>query len=146
MNIKALEDSILIRELIDKVSILGDKRDVYNQVQLFSEDAISETYSRETLLLQLKGRKEMQVAFADFLQNFETVYHLNGQQTIILNGDNATGTSYCQVTLIGNENGKKIKTTIGAIYEDDFIQQNNRWLIAKRIGNFQWQEKREINP
>lgn len=146
MNIKELEDRIYIRELIDRISILGDKRDVYNQVQLFSEDAISETYSGDTILLKLKGRNEMKEAFKDFLQNFETVYHLNGQQTIEINGDNATGTSYCQVTLIGNENGKKMKTTIGAIYHDNFIHQNNRWFIAKRIGNFEWQEKSEVNP
>lgn len=146
MNNKELEDRISIRELIDRVSILGDQREVKQQVQLFSEDAISETYSGNTVLLKLKGRKEMELAFTNFLQNFETVYHLNGQQTVTINGDHATGTSYCQVTLIGNENSKKMKTTIGVLYHDDYIRINNRWLIAKRIGNFNWQEKREINP
>jgi ketosteroid isomerase-like protein len=146
MNNKELEDRISIRELIDRVSILGDQREVKQQVQLFSEDAISETYSGNTVLLKLKGRKEMEQAFTDFLQNFETVYHLNGQQTVTINGDHATGTSYCQVTLIRSENSKKMKTTIGVLYHDDYIRLNNRWLIAKRIGNFNWQEKREINP
>ena len=36
-----------------------------------------------------------------------------------------------------------MKTIIGAIYQDDYIRENNRWLIAKRLGNFAWQEKRK---
>jgi hypothetical protein len=61
---------------------------------------------------------------------------------VTINGDHATGTSYCLVTLIGFENNKKVKTTIGVIYHDEFVRENNRWLIAKRTGDFEWQEKR----
>ncbi len=39
---------------------------------------------------------------------------------------------------------KKMKTTIGVIYQDEFVRENNHWLIAKRIANFDWQEKREL--
>lgn len=145
MNIVELEDRASLKELVDTVSILADKKDVHTQVQLFSENATSETFFGGSAILKLKGRKEMEEAFADFLKNFETVYHLNGQQKVTINGDNATGTSYCLVTLIGTENGKKIKTTIGVIYQDEFVRENNRWLIAKRIGNFDWQEKREVD-
>ncbi len=33
---------------------------------------------------------------------------------------------------------KKIKTTIGATYEDDYIRVNNKWLVLKRVGNSKW--------
>ena len=145
MDIRELADRISLKNLVDAVSILADKKDVHSEVQLFSENAIAETFAGGVLVLKLKGRKEMEQAFGDFLKDFETVYHLNGQQQVTINGDSATGTSYCQVTLIGMENGKKMKTTIGVIYQDDFIRENNRWLIAKRIGNFDWQEKREVD-
>ncbi len=145
MNITTFADSTSLKELVNTVSILADKRDIHSQVQLFTEDGISETFAGGMPILKLKGRKEMEEAFSDFLKNFETIYHLNGQQTVTINGDSATGTSYCQITLIGNENGKKMKTTIGAIYEDDFIRENNRWLIAKRTGHFNWQEKCEVS-
>ncbi|GLU52637.1 nuclear transport factor 2 family protein [Dyadobacter frigoris] len=91
------------------------------------------------------GRKEIELAFEDFLKDFETVYHFNGQQKLTINGDHATGTCYCLVTLIGMENGKKIKTIIGATYQDEYVRENCRWLIAKRIGNFDWQEKAEVS-
>ena len=86
----------------------------------------------------------MEEAFGAFLSNFETVYHFNGQQTVKINGDRATGTSYCLVTLIGTENGKKMKTNIGVIYQDEYVRENNRWLIAKRTSVFDWQDKREL--
>jgi hypothetical protein len=87
MKIKELEDRICLKELIDRISILGDKKDFNNQVQLFTEDAISETFAGGNSILKLKGRKEMATAFNEFLKNFETIYHLNGQQVLNLDGD-----------------------------------------------------------
>jgi hypothetical protein len=144
MNIKNLEDRIALKELIDKISILGDTKDFENQVQLFSENAISETIAEGKTILKLEGRKEMAQAFEKFLQEMETVYHFNGQQLVAIDGDKAKGKCYCVITLVGNENGKKIKTTIGATYEDYYIRENNKWLVAKRVGTFEWQDKIEL--
>lgn len=143
MNIKNLEDKIALKELVDNISILADRKDFQKQVQLFSENAISETFAEGKSILKLKGRKEMAEAFTNFLKDFETVHHFNGQQTVNITGDKAAGTAYCLITLIGIENGKKVKSKIGAIYEDNYVRENNRWLIAKRIGNFEWQDKSE---
>ncbi|AEV98813.1 hypothetical protein Niako_2472 [Niastella koreensis GR20-10] len=139
-----MADKAALKELIDEVAMLADKRDVHAQVQLFTENAISDTYAEGNLILGLKGRTAMEAAFTNFLKNIDTVYHFNGQQQFTINGDNATGTSYCMITLIGMENGKKMKTSIGAVYQDDYVYENNHWLIAKRTGDFQWQEKREV--
>jgi hypothetical protein len=144
MNINELEDRLALKELIDTISILGDKRDFENQVQLFSENAISETISDGKTILKLEGRKEMAQAFSKFLQDIETIHHFNGQQVVQIDGDNATGKSYCLITLIATDNGKTIKTTIGATYEDDYRRINNQWLIFKRVGRFVWQDKTEI--
>lgn len=139
-----LADKIAIRELVSNISIFGDRKDFQNQVKLFSENAISETINDGVIILKLEGRNAMVQAFDNFLKNYEIVYHFNGQQTITLNGDNATGTCYCLITLVGKENGKRTKTSIGAIYNDEYIRVNNQWLVEKRIGNFEWQEKNEI--
>ena len=144
MNIKELEDRVSLRELIDNVSILGDRKDFNAQVQLFAEDAVSETFAAGASILKLKGRKEMAEVFDKFLKDFETVYHFNGQQVLTIDGDEAFGTCYCQVTLIGQENGKRIKTTIGAIYKDNYLRIGNHWLIAKREGTFDWQDRSEV--
>jgi ketosteroid isomerase-like protein len=145
MKTKELKDRISLRELFDTVSILGDKKDFNAQVKLFTEDAMSETFAGGTSILNLKGREAMAEAFGGFLQDFETVYHFNGQQVVSIEGDNATGTCYCLVTLISKENGKQMQTNIGAIYQDDYVRKDNCWLIAKRKGTFDWQLKSEVN-
>ncbi|ACU63117.1 nuclear transport factor 2 family protein [Chitinophaga pinensis] len=144
MHIQELADRIALKELVDKVSILADRKDVHAQVQLFTENGISETFAGDTAILKLKGRKAMEEAFADLLKDYETVYHFNGQQQLTIDGDEATGICYCLVTLIGIENDKRIKTDIGAVYHDRFIRENNSWLIAQRIGYFNWQDKSEL--
>lgn len=144
MDIQELADRLLLKDLVDTVSILADKKDIHAMAQLFSENTWSETIAGGVSLLQLNGRKEMEEKLEGFLKNFETAYHLNGQQQVTINGDNAIGTVYCQITLISTENGKKMQTTIGATYQDEYVRENKRWLISKRIGNFEWQEKREV--
>jgi hypothetical protein len=48
------------------------------------------------------------------------------------------------VSLIGIENGKKMKTSIGVYYDDEYVHKGNHWLIAKRKATFAWQDKREL--
>ncbi|MFN3021953.1 hypothetical protein ACK1KB_13395 [Chryseobacterium sp. TY3] len=48
------------------------------------------------------------------------------------------------ITLIGNENDKRTKTTVGAISDDEYIRVNNQWLVTKRVGHFNWQDKTEV--
>jgi hypothetical protein len=143
--IQAIEDRMALKNLVDTFSILADQKETQKQTLLFTEDAVSETFVNGQVVSSLKGRKQIGETFAAFLNNFETVYHINGQQTVTLNGDKATGISYCFVTLIGTENGKKMKTNIGAYYTDDFVRQDGHWLIAHRKATFAWQEKRELS-
>jgi hypothetical protein len=107
MNFKELEDKTSLKELIDRVSILGGRKDFHAQVQLFSENTVSDTYAGGKVILKLKGRKEMIEAFENFLKDVKTVYLFNGQQVVNINGDKASGTCYCLITLIGGEDEKK---------------------------------------
>ena len=101
-----IEDTLALKKLVDTFSNLADVKDVKSQMDLFTDDAevISKT---ATQTFHSKGKKEIEKTFADYLALFQIVYHLNGQQTVEINGDHATGISYCFVTLIGD--GKKIK-------------------------------------
>ncbi len=143
-SLQELSDRAALKELVDTFSILADKKDVHTQVQLFTANATSETLIGGSSVSKLSGRKQLEDAFGAFLATFETVYHFNGQQKVSITGDKAIGTSYCLVTLISTEKGKKMKTTIGVIYEDEFVRENNHWLIANRKANFDWQEKQEF--
>jgi hypothetical protein len=144
MTAEEIQNRISLKELIDKVSILGDKKNYSAQVQLFSKNAISETIAGGSTIMKLKGRKEMADAFDRFLKDYHLVYHFNGQQQLTINENKASGTVYCLITLMGHENGTEVKTTVGAVYEDNYILEDGSWLIEKRIGHFQWQEKTQM--
>lgn len=138
------EDRIALKNLVDTFSILADRKEVQQQALLFTEDAVVESVMDGQLTSTLKGRKQIGEGFANFLNRFETVYHLNGQQTLTLNGDKASGISYCYVVLIGTENGKKFKTEFGVYYNDEYVRVGKKWLISHRKSTFAWQDKREL--
>jgi hypothetical protein len=139
-----IADKVALRELVDTFSILADIKDTKGQVLLFTPNGSTTTLRGNVEVSHLEGRDKMEAAFANFLKNFDTVYHFNGQHVTKINGDTATGTLYCLVTLIGTENGKQMKTTIGVIYQDDYVRQGGRWFISKRISNFTWQDKQPM--
>ena len=132
------EDVLALKKLVDTFSNLADVKDVKSQMDLFTEDAevISKTANQT---FHTKGKKEIEKSFADYLALFDIVYHLNGQQTVDINGDQATGTSYCFVTLIGK--GKMNQS--GVRYNDTYVKQNGKWLIKKRESNFTFTS---VNP
>ena len=128
---KYIEDTLALKKLVDTFSNLADVKDVKSQMDLFTDDAevISKT---ATQTFKNKGKKEIEKSFADYLALFDIVYHLNGQQTVDIKGDQATGISYCFVTLIGN--GKMNQS--GVRYNDTYVKQNGRWLIKRRESDF----------
>lgn len=139
-RITQTEDRLALKELVDKFSVLADKKDVAAQMDLFTEDAVVESFRNGVSNSKLTGKEEISNAFSGFLSLFETVYHLNGQQTVTVNGDRASGIAYCLVVLIGEQEGQKTKTTFGVSYEDEYIKQNGKWLIADRKSYFNWQD------
>ena len=133
-----------LKELVDTFSILADKKDTDAQTFLFTEDAQVYNYDEGKLTTILKGREEIGKAFRDYLALFETVYHINGQQTVNIDGDKADGISYCQVVLVRIENGEKIALIRGVYYNDEYTNINGKWLISKRTSNFVWSDSRII--
>jgi len=92
-------------------------------MDLFTDDA--EVISKaDVKVFTSKGKKDIEKAFTNYLTLFDVGYHLNGQQTVEINGDNATWISYCFVTLIGNE--KKNHNEVR--YYDAYIKQ--KWKMA----------------
>ncbi len=128
---KKIEDQLALKNLVDTFSNLADVKDTKAQMNLFTDDA--EVISKaDGKTFKSKGKKEIEKSFSDYLALFDIVYHLNGQQTVEINGDNATGISYCFVTLIGN--GKKNQS--GVRYHDTYVRQKGKWLIKKRESDF----------
>jgi hypothetical protein len=143
-RLQKLEDTAALRRLVDTFSILADKKDVTQQMLLFTENAVVESESGGQPGSSFKGRKEIGDAFSAFLKNFDTVYHMNGQHRVDLQGDKATGTYYCLVVLVGQENGRPVRTTMGVYYDDEYVRRGDAWLIARRVSHFAWRSRDEM--
>lgn len=136
-KIQAIEDKMAIKQVVDVFSNLADTKEIDKQVLLFTEDGVVESYADGQQTSSLKGREQLKQTFSSFLSNFHTIYHQNGQQTIDeLTENTAKTTSYCQVILIGKQDGKEMKTQMFTIYKDELEKQNGQWLIKHRTSNF----------
>lgn len=139
-----IEDKMAIKNVVDRFSNLADAKEIDQQVLLFTEDGVVESISNGNQSSKLIGRQQLKQVFSGFLSGFHTVYHHNGQQTIDLQGENASATSYCHVILVGDQEGKTMKTTLYTIYKDEFVKENGQWLIKHRTSNFVWREVEEV--
>ena len=131
MATQLIEDQLALKRLVDTFSNLADIKDVKSQMDLFTDDAEVISKTKDKTFIS-KGKEEISKAFSGFLALFDIVYHLNGQQTVDIKGDNATGISYCFVTLIGK--GKKNQS--GVRYRDTYVKKDGKWLIKKRESDF----------
>lgn len=135
-----------IKELVDTFSNLADVKDVVAQGPLFTEDAQVTTYIGGELFAKMHGREEIVKVFSDFLKNFHTVYHLNGQLSLDFVNDNlVNGINYCQVALVETQGAKDIIHTHYVRYQDTYVKINDKWLIKQRITNFMISDSRELS-
>lgn len=142
-RIRLLEDHAALKRIVDIFSNLADDKKVKEQTFLFTEDAMVQTWFGDRPLPPLHGRAAIEESWTPFLATFDTVYHMNGQFSAEIDGDRATAVHYCTVELIGGPEGAKTRNSNGVIYNDSYLRQNGKWLIAKRIARFTW---RDIRP
>src|SRR6202166_1219557 len=100
-------DRLAIRELVDAYAHCADRRDAEGQKALFTTDTRFAVYMKgdkgaPTYVLQ--GREALTPVFAD-LNRYEATTHFNGQITVVLDGDRATGVSYTIAHHLFSEDG-----------------------------------------
>src|SRR6201995_1190401 len=92
-----LADRLAIRELVDAYARCADRRDAEGQKALFPEDTHFVVYMEgegSEPTQELVGRDALTPVFEN-LNTYEATTHFNGQSTIALAGERASGESYC---------------------------------------------------
>jgi hypothetical protein len=146
ITLNDMADRIAIKELIDAYSRNADRRHPESQANLFTPDGIIENYEGEPSATNkpdaiLKGRKVLADAFAT-LKKYDITMHFNGQSDIQLQGDTATGETYCLAHQFWKQNNERILMIIGIRYYDTFVRINGSWFFAKRKLIFDWIDRR----
>ena len=127
-------DRLAIRELVDAYAHCADRRDAEGQKALFTEDTHFVVYMDgpgTEPTQDLHGREALTPVFAD-LNRYEATMHFNGQSTVALQGDQATGESYCIAHHLYTEDGTRMLMVAWLRYLDTFIKTGGGWLFAER--------------
>ncbi|MEO3745227.1 nuclear transport factor 2 family protein [Plantactinospora sp. B5E13] len=145
---KQAADRLAIRELVDAYAHLADRRDAQGQAALFTDDARLAVYDSgpdTTEPVQtLNGRDQLAAAFAS-LGNYDKTTHFNGQSTVTVDGDRATGETYCLAHHLWTEEGQRTLMVMSIRYQDTFVRQGGRWLFAERRLITDWVDGRHSN-
>ena len=116
---------------------------------LFTKDASIEIYNAEPEAgtkpdATIVSRDTLEKAFG-VLKKYDVTMHFNGQSTIKLSGDRASGEVYCLAHHIWKVNGKPMLMIKAIRYYDDYVFQDGSWLFKKRKLIFDFTDVRETN-
>jgi hypothetical protein len=139
-------DRLALRELFDAYAHCADRRDAEGQKALFTDDTDFAVYmdgdgTEPTYVLQ--GREALTPVFDD-LNRYEVTTHFNGQSTVTLDGDRATGESYAIAHHVYTESGERKIMVASLRYLDTFAKIDGRWYFAERKLIVDWSETRSM--
>jgi len=143
-RLQELEDRIAIRELIDQYTYCADTRDAEGQMAIFTEDTNFEVYMDEKIATPTQvvtGRKSLRPVF-DNLNQYLSTMHFNGQSSVKLDSDKATGITYCRAYHLKVEDGVQKLMIAGIRYYDTMVKQDGIWLFSERKLKVCWIESR----
>ena len=141
-------DRLAIREVFDAYAHCADTRDAEGQKALFSEDTRFAVYmdgpgTKPSYVLQ--GREALSPVFDD-LNRYEATMHFNGQSTVVVDGNQATGDSYTIAHHVYTQEGTRMMMVAWLRYLDTFTKVDQAWYIAERQIILKWSETRPLGP
>ena len=146
LTLSEVSDRLAIRELFDAYAHCADRRDTEGQKSLFTADtrfAVHMDGEGSEASYVLEGRDALDPVFAD-LNRYEATMHFNGQSTVILDGDRATGESYTIAHHVFTEQGSRMMMVAWLRYLDVFSKIDGGWYFADRTLVLEWSETRSL--
>lgn len=144
MTLEILKAKEELRNLIDAYASLGDEKKISQVMDLFTPDMKYDVYMNNHLISSVSGRENMEKDFNEHAAQVKTYFTLNGQHTVEVNGDTASGVSFTQMKMIREIEGKNILTDYSVKYDDKYVYQGGKWFIKERIGYFIIIDAREL--
>jgi hypothetical protein len=141
-------DRLAIRELVDAYARCADRRDADGQKALFTEGTRFVVYmdgEGSDPTQELNGRESLAPVFDD-LNRYQATMHFNGQSTVALDGDRATGESYCIAHHLFTQDGERQLMVAHLRYGDTFVKLGGAWQFAERNLYVDWTETRPARP
>jgi SnoaL-like domain len=80
----------------------------------------------------------------DELKQYEATTHFMGQSTVALDGDHATGETYCIAHHVSSSEGTRTLFIASIRYYDVFVKVDGAWLFSERKILVDWTDTRPI--
>ena len=133
---------------MDAYAHCADRRDAKGQMSLFTENTHFVVFMNarsERPSMELNRREDLAPVF-DELNKYEVTTHFNGQSTVVvLDGDSATGETYCIAHHVSSSEGKRTLFIASIRYYDVFAKVEGKWLIAERKLICDWTDTHAMN-
>lgn len=141
------QDRLAIRELVDAYAHFADRRDVSAQVALFTPDTHFVVYYSESAAsepdLELHRSDDLAPIFED-LARYRATTHFNGQSTVHIDGESATGETYCLAHHVSVDGDSQTLFVASIRYYDTFEKVEGTWLFAERKLHVDWMDTRAL--
>jgi ketosteroid isomerase-like protein len=144
-----LADRVALRELVEAYAHNVDRLDPEAVAALFSPDGVLKIYEGDPATVEpdrvRTGQREIATALAG-LSRYEVTTHFLGQQSVQIDGDMATGETYCMAHHITATDGERLDKVLSIRYLDRFRRIDARWRIEERVLVVDWRDERVLPP
>ncbi|GAB2585358.1 nuclear transport factor 2 family protein [Microlunatus antarcticus] len=146
----SLIDRLAIRELVDAYAHHADRREPEAQAGVFTEDGQVRLFQGDPTTHEadqvITGRADLAATFDHLIRQYDATTYPNAQSTVSLDGDTASGDSYCLAHHLTREQGERVLIVMAIRYLDEFRRTDEGWRIARRDLVFDWTDRRTSRP
>jgi hypothetical protein len=138
-------DRLALRALVNAYAHHVDRREHDAVAALFTEDGRLTVSDGDPEHTPPTAGRVGRAAIIDAMRNldrYSVTTHFLGQQTVVLDGDRATGETYCFAYGVSETDGAHTVDVMAIRYLDRYLWLDNRWLIEERTLAVDWTETR----
>ena len=143
-------DRLAIRDLVDAYAHCADRRDPVGQAAVFTVQGEVRLFQADPSAAEpvqvVTGREALVATFTDLMTRYDATSYVNGQSSVTLAGDVASGETYCMAHHLLHEEGERVLLTMAIRYLDRFERTSAGWRIARRDLVFDWTDRRPSRP
>ena len=133
-------DHIAIQRLMYRYASCADRKDYAGFAQVFCADAVFDFSGR--LVTSLAAIQDMMHA----LEKYSATLHQVSNTLYEVEGDIATGETYCLASHLFKDEGDRLKIDMGIIYEDRLRRCVGDWRIERRKFRLLWSQTTVVEP
>jgi hypothetical protein len=136
-------DELELRRLVDAYGIAVDELDADAVAALFAPGG--------TLLVYEHGSDELKYSYRDagfkeliddLAQSYLQMFHLVANFVVTIDGDRATGTTYCLASHLRDDGRGPQVVWMPVRYRDRFVRTDAGWRFEERYSIVLWRERR----